>query len=251
MDSELMSALESVSAVLTDRGFNKEAAMVMEAVEWMPPRPPTYRPPEPTPLGTAWDKSKDTYTELDPTGKGQHRSVKPLAEIQKNIGVMTPEEIEYELHSNTDPAVKKYLRDFVSVVRQVNIDRLASVAKLSSLGAALTEKGYDTLGRRLFEAAGRLSAQIKGSPDKHATPSIEAVFEISKSAKDFEDSVKKLGQMYEDISKLIAEFDKEYLDKIMHPLDRKEISDEEAKSRTIEMIRGTDLKVDSKFKTIS
>jgi len=251
MDSDIMSALESVSSVLTDRGFDKEAATVSEAAAYMRPHPPVSRPPAPTPMGTVWDKSQDTYTELDPTGKGQHKSVKPLAEIQKNIGIMTPEEIEYELHSNTDPAVRKYLHDFVSVIKQVQLDKIASIVKLASLGEALTEKGYDTLGRRLFEAAGRLSAQVKSSPDKHATPSIEAVFEASKSAKDFEDGVKKLGQMYEDISKLVKEIDKEYLDKIMHPLDRKEITEEEAKSRTIEMIRGTDLKIDNRFKTIS
>jgi len=352
MDSDIMSALESVSSVLTDRGFNKEAAMVMEAVEWMPPRPPTSRSPEPTPVGTKGFHPGEEYEELTPHGSAKKhwpistpatldeildlhrrgvlapmniyndlqeakktgdlrrvrilqdaydkaikdtkpglspavvkklsslgkqlidsgceelgrklleaanwsmdtgfvtdepdRNKKPLSleEAKRTVGGMKPDELEYEMQHNMDPAVRKFLSEVAG-----RKERARSM--LASLGEALIEKGYDTLGRRLFEAAGRLSAQVKSSPDKHATPSIEAVFEASKSAKDFEDGVKKLGQMYEDISKLVKELDKEYLDKIMHPLDRKEITKEEAKNRTIEMIRGTDLKIDSRFKTIS
>lgn len=156
MDKDISLALESVSAVLKDRGFDKEAAVVVEAVEYMRPHPPVSKAPAPTPMGTTWDRSKDTYMELDPTGMGQHKSVRPLAEIQKNIGAMTAEQIKYELHNNTDPMVRNYLSNFVSIIKQIQLDKVASSEKIASLGKQLTERGYEALGRRMFEAAGRL-----------------------------------------------------------------------------------------------
>jgi hypothetical protein len=160
MGNEIMAAAESIAAVLKDRGFNKEASIVNEAAwgmgqgvgKWAPSmmQSPGSKPPAPTPPGTTWDRKQDVYTELDPTGQGRHKSVKPLSEIKKEISVMTPETIKYELDFNDQPGVRDYLKNFQSVIRQREIDKLASLGKM------LTEKGYETLGRRLFEAAGRL-----------------------------------------------------------------------------------------------
>jgi len=152
MDKDISLALESVSSVLKDRGFSKEAAVV-EAAEaadtrYFHPRPQSGTPPVPTPMGTPdyTPRNIGENLELDTSGKGMHKSLTPLAEIKKNLSVMTPEMIDYEIKSNTNPDVRKLLSDFLSTRNQLAMRKMASLSK------QLTEKGFDELGRRLLEA---------------------------------------------------------------------------------------------------
>ena len=71
MDSDIMSALESVSSVLTDRGFDKEAATVSEAAAYMRPHPTVPGSPEPTPVGTKGFHPGEEYEELTPHGSSK------------------------------------------------------------------------------------------------------------------------------------------------------------------------------------
>jgi hypothetical protein len=193
MDKDISLALESVSSVLKDRGFSKEAAVVeavkaVESVEsadarftrdraYFPPRPNIY------PQGVSDSAPKNIGESLELYPSGKHKSIKSLEEIKRSVRTMSPKAIEEEYRLNDDPEVKKFLlkvlgadkslsdigvvtpenmnqqiryntnpgvRDHFLVRRQVMQD------KLSSLGQSLTDRGYEALGRRLFEAAGRL-----------------------------------------------------------------------------------------------
>ena len=75
-------------------------------------------------------------------------------EADRLIGTMTPESNSSQeakvIGMATSPEQKKYIENHFSARKE----RVRNM--LASIGGKLTDKGYEALGRRLFEAAGRL-----------------------------------------------------------------------------------------------
>ena len=164
-------------------------------------------------------------------------------------GFFAVDNIAKELQKAQSPVLKRQMQMLLNLAEETTGQK--AITRLASLAKTLTEKGYDTLGRRLMQAVDSASMQIRHLLEKHEAPSLELLYEKSGSAKKFEESVQKLMSIYDNVGKIIKNFDREYLDQIMHPLDRKEIGEEEATKKTLKMVRDTDASVDAKFREIS
>jgi len=176
MGHEIMAAAESIAAVLKDRGFDKEAAVVNEAAlgmgqgvgKWSPTmmqpeihrtEPQDVAPKEP---GQQFAEKGELITVLNPSsgkeeiilwGIQKPFTIDELNEAVKN-GYLAVDYFNEQYQKATDPKTKEFFKDMRTKADAFR--KHQAIGKLASLGSKLTEKGYETLGRRLFEAAGRL-----------------------------------------------------------------------------------------------
>jgi molybdenum-dependent DNA-binding transcriptional regulator ModE len=257
--------LKDIVSDLKSRGFDKHAAVVAEVeAGWTPGgfkgTPYQMRSPQPTPIGTPGFHTGDVYIELTPLNEkkeemrrwdfpeeGPYTMDQMIFGIKK--GFFAVDNIAKELQKAQSPVLKRQMQMLLNLAEETTGQK--AITRLASLAKTLTEKGYDTLGRRLMQAVDSASMQIRHLLEKHEAPSLELLYEKSGSAKKFEESVQKLMSIYDNVGKIIKNFDREYLDQIMHPLDRKEIGEEEATKKTLKMVRDTDASVDAKFREIS
>ena len=188
MSVQEVKALREIGAVLKEHGLEGYSAKLAEIEAGygtpfsMPGRsaphtPSMMRSPEyartPSETGSPEPMSVgEKVTELDPSGMGAHKeffygfeepkTVEELIKAQKS-GQIAVMHLQRDYDQTQDPYLKAIYKKGLDDAQRffkimLNKEKVMKTAmKLSSISKVLTEKGFDTLGRRLLEAAESLS----------------------------------------------------------------------------------------------
>lgn len=219
---EFSDVLDNISTLLKFRGFQKQAeeidkeSLVYRGVGLAPerkrlrPETPTERQLSP---GTKGFQEGELYTEIDP-GTGQEtpkvwgeQNVRDLEDLKEKIksGRLRTELLMKAYRSETNPYVKELYRKALSeeaAKSQIHI-------KLSNISSSLKDKGYETLADRIASISNAFLSP-EGSDESHSVPSLEDIYEASKSPLMFNENIQKVLNVYEGISNIVKEFMRSY-----------------------------------------
>jgi hypothetical protein len=272
MSLSIRKQIENVVASLRDRGMGDKAALVEKIATGMferwdvgrrPGLPPMHpRVKEPTEIAPTGQKQfaqkGELVEELDTSGAGNHRYIlygikKPMTmdELDDAVkkGYLATEYFNEQFQSAKDPNSKKFFKTMLD--KSLAYSRAKAAAHLESLSTLMFNKGYEAISHRLKKAAQDVSMEVKRLIEKHEIPSLELLHEKSGSPEQFEQTVQKLVSAYEDAAKIIKEFDKKYIEKVMNPLLKKEFDSDGASRETMQLVRKSDSEIDSKMREIS
>jgi ribosomal protein S17E len=248
--------------MLKSKGLEKQAAELEAIAAWMPHQRPIVpvgeRPEEVVPgRGEFVGKGKiEIVDDLAAPGNKKVVSGGVLSEDEKKVFEHLVTLVDYynkvsgsmksEVWKRIEDVQKRGVRPVVvpeyrKLTPQEVKDKFRASMHLASIQSRLASLGYDALAHRVGENALRvIEATVQ---DIHQIMSIEALHERSGDHKEFEENIKKLAEMHEDAAKIIREFDREYISKVMN---KKDLSEEEAVKETVRMIREADGKVSAK-----
>lgn len=278
--SDISKATEKLAAMLKSKGFVEQAAELESIAAWMPqlraPSPGRREPEDVVPdksklvgevdvakdlvtgklVVTPPEKDKDgevsdSYKKLSPDEKKKHKELTNLVnyyysgasnERKQDILNRIEEVRKSKYITQVTPEYKTQTApEYIGRIPQSELGKFHALSRLATVHSKLSSMGYDSLANRIRGNFFRLmEAAIK---DLHQIMSIEALHERSGDHKEFEENIKKLAEMHEDAAKVVREFDREYISKVMN---KKDLSEEEAVKETVQMIREADGKVSAK-----
>lgn len=115
----------------------------------------------------------------------------------------------------------------------------------------LNEKGYKHLSEKLYPLIDSYNKNVTASTSEaHTIPSIENIYENSNSFNDFEEKIKKLIAVYEEITGILKKFNESYKSKILKEVAVNKLNEEEAVNETIKMVTEADRESNKELKRI-
>jgi len=172
MTDESIKALESISQVLKDRGLEKYASDIESATfdmprgvsKWTPSmmRPNQSAPPAPATGVQSFAQKGEVVNDFDAaTGTFKlilwgMKSPMTMDELSQATtrGDFPVQYFAEQVNDAKDPAAKKFFSHMLQLAERSRSQQ--AVKKLASLSDFLLQKGYDTLSKRLIEAANNI-----------------------------------------------------------------------------------------------
>lgn len=240
-------------------GFDKSAVKLSEVKEAMFGNVPNYsgNVRRPTRHGeknlgrpTPSDPSEHPYTkgefviELNPTTMKEElmmwdgNRLIPKKELENMIGrgVMREERIVSQC-AKSSPGIKKHMGPLLELAKSKRV--LFPMRRLSYITDYLDKRGYTLIVKKLKTAMEEYRIAMADS-EVHTIPSIEKVYEDSDSPADFDQDIKRLKGVHEKITDIVEEFEKDYKSEVIEKVLSKELSEDDAVKKTVDLVNKAD-----------
>jgi hypothetical protein len=265
--------IDSLISELVARDFNREASDVKLLKEAMYPPlskvfSPTPRQPRmfsPVQRGTApvtnknmeFAKPGESVTRLDPV-TGIERVIK--WKMEDPMPVEKKRELERKvdegevgidwLQGAYDGVPEKQNKLFFGYLLGKEKKKTLK-GRLAGISGELERRGYTLLVKKLKIATDEYNKEMQAQDEHHVIPSIENIYEKSKSPQEFENKVKKLVSVHDRITDIVKKFENEYKFKILNKAESGALSEDEAVRSTLNLVSKADAISDKTIDKVS